>query len=189
MTKGPSRDRQSWGCRRVIRLCPNSAFATGGAEDVRKLGDLVARGKRALPRKDRHARAGVENGGFQLVGRRRRQWRAPGRRRTCARVAHRVLVGRQLHQLHILANCEMGDAAIAQSRATGPVRDQNGVLRPGHFLVVDGERLHEFYGIDALLIADTAKIVERQSGGATPVGLAVCTIWYSMPRCSMPNAE
>ena len=47
---------------RATQLCPE-ALRDGHSEDVGKLVDFVSRGKCALPREDRDARACVEHGG------------------------------------------------------------------------------------------------------------------------------
>ena len=56
----------------------------------------------------------------------------------------------------------MGHAAIAERRPACPVGDENGVLRSGDFFVVDRQRLHQLHGVDALLVADAAQIMECQ---------------------------
>jgi hypothetical protein len=86
----------------------------------------------------------------------------------------------------------MGHAAIAQRRAAGPVRDQNGVLGSGNLLVVDGQRLHQLHGVDALLIPHAAKIMEGQSRerhDRRPVECRIVETIHQMDRARSGRAD
>ena len=58
----------------------------------------------------------------------------------------------------------MRDATIAKGCPTRPVGDDDRVLRAGHFDVVECRLLHQPDGVEILLKADAAQVVERQAG-------------------------
>src|SRR5271170_6040731 len=70
----------------------------------------------------------------------------------------------------------MCDAAVAESRATGSVSDDDRVLRPAHLDIVERDRLHQFGGIDTLLVTRPDQVVEchagqRDNGRAVHIGV------------------
>ncbi len=138
----------------------------GCGQCVGQLRHLLARRKRPLPDQDRDLAAGIEDiGGLaDLVDRRGRGDRGPGGGTARAGIAHGFFIHRAGHQLGVLGDGQMGDAAIAERRAAGAVGDDHRMFGTGDLDIEQGQAFHQLHRVDRLLEAHPDQIVEGGAG-------------------------